>query len=58
VVRTVRAADKNDAETKDSAGSAAQEVSPEQEWKQKLHAILTQTLTPAAFTICVSTQIG
>src|SRR5437660_3046461 len=49
VVRAVKATDKKDAETKDSAGPAPQDLSPEQEWKQKLHGILTQTLTPAAF---------
>jgi restriction system protein len=49
VVRTVRALNKRDAETKDSDTGLPTEVSQEQEWKQKLHAILTQKLSPAAF---------
>jgi restriction system protein len=49
VVRAVKAAAKKDAESKGIAAPTPQDVSPEQEWKEKLHAILTQTLTPAAF---------
>jgi restriction system protein len=53
VVRAVRAADKKDAEAKGRGAAAPQDApqdaSPEQEWKEKLHAILTQTLSPAAF---------
>lgn len=49
VVRTVRALDREDGESKDIGSSAVNEVSQEQEWKQQLHIILTQKLTPAAF---------
>jgi restriction system protein len=49
VVRAARALDKKSGETKDSEGAAPTEVSQEQEWKQKLYAILTQKLTPSAF---------
>jgi restriction system protein len=49
IVRTVRAMDKKDAATKDSEGTLPSEVPQEQEWKQKLHGILTQKLSPAAF---------
>jgi restriction system protein len=36
-------------EDKDTGTAAPREVSQEQEWKEKLYAILTQKLTPAAF---------
>lgn len=49
VVRTVRALDKKLATGTDSAIAAPSELSQEDEWKQKLHAILTQQLAPAAF---------
>jgi restriction system protein len=49
VVRTVRGLDKKDTATKDLETALPSEVSQEQEWKQKLHAILTQKLSPAAF---------
>jgi restriction system protein len=49
VVRTVRALNKKDAATRYPDDGLSSEVTQEQEWKQKLHAILTQKLTPAAF---------
>jgi|SRR5271157_1958769 len=59
VVRTVRALVKKEGgESKDAAEEQIKhpdspvlppEVSEEQQWKQKLHAILTQTLSPPAF---------
>jgi restriction system protein len=55
VIKTVRALVKKRAEgqdTKPQAGEVideTEEISEEQQWKQKLHAMLTQTLTPAAF---------
>lgn len=49
VVRSVRALDKKAGETKDAEGAVPAEVAQEQEWKQKLHAILTQKLSPSAF---------
>lgn len=48
VLRTVRAL-REDVESKDTESSSLHEVTPEQEWKQKLHIILTRNLTPAAF---------
>lgn len=49
VVRTVRSLDKKESPETDSEISVPPEVSQEEEWKQKLHAILTQRLPPAAF---------
>jgi restriction system protein len=55
VVKAVRALDKKEAEGKDTKPQVSEpsdeieEISEEQQWKQKLHALLTQTLTPAAF---------
>ncbi len=48
VVRSVRALDKKDGSEK-AETSAPSEVSEDEEWKQKLHAILTQKITPAGF---------
>ena len=49
VVRTVRSLDKKESPETDTETSVPPEVSQEEEWKQKLHAILTQKLAPAAF---------
>jgi restriction system protein len=55
VVKAVRALDKKEAEGKDTKPQVGEptdeteEISAEQQWKQKLHTMLTQTLTPAAF---------
>lgn len=49
VVRAVKALDKKTGESKATETAEPQDVGHEQEWKQKLHAILTQKLTPAAF---------
>jgi restriction system protein len=49
VVRTVKALDKKGDQSKATETAEPQDVAHEQEWKQKLHAILTQKLTPAAF---------
>ena len=49
VVRTVRSLDKKESPEIDTETSVPAEVSQEEEWKQKLHAILTQKLAPAAF---------
>ncbi|MGA7918943.1 MAG: restriction endonuclease [Candidatus Acidiferrales bacterium] len=49
VVRTVRALVKKDTETKGTETALPTEVMQEQEWKHRLHAILTQKLSPAAF---------
>jgi restriction system protein len=49
VVRTVRALDKKLASGTDTAIAAPSELAQEDEWKQRLHAILTQQLAPAAF---------
>ncbi|MGA7919011.1 MAG: winged helix-turn-helix domain-containing protein [Candidatus Acidiferrales bacterium] len=49
VVRTVRALVEKDTEIKGTETALPIEVTQEQEWKQKLHAILTQKLSPAAF---------
>lgn len=49
VVRTVRALYRKEAPEADPETAAPPEVSEEEEWKQKLHGILTQKLPPAAF---------
>lgn len=49
VVRTVRSLDKKESPETDIETFVPPEVSQEEEWKQKLHAILTQKLAPAAF---------
>jgi restriction system protein len=49
VVRTVRSLDRKESLETDTETSVPPEVSQEEEWKQKLHAILTQKLAPAAF---------
>lgn len=48
VVKTVRAQDKKEAETK-SAEQPEPEVPEEEAWKRTLHSVLTQKLSPAAF---------
>jgi restriction system protein len=58
VVRTVRALDRKDGEAKGIETAAPQEVTREQEWKQKLHGILTQKLTPVAFERLVQRYSG
>jgi restriction system protein len=49
VVRVVRAQDKKEAADSDLGVSAPPELSQEEEWKQRLHAVLTQRLAPDAF---------
>jgi restriction system protein len=55
VVRAVKALGKKEGESKAAKHKVSEpadeneEISEEQQWKQKLHAMLTQTLTPAAF---------
>jgi restriction system protein len=49
VVKTVRALHKKEAPEADPQVGTPPEVSEEEEWKQRLHAILTQKLPPAAF---------
>jgi restriction system protein len=52
VVRTVKALGRKrpvGITTPEPEDTAPPEVAEEQEWKQKLHTILTQTLSPAAF---------
>jgi restriction system protein len=55
VVRVVRALGKKEGESKAAKRKVSEpadeneEIPEEQQWKQKLHAMLTQTLTPAAF---------
>jgi restriction system protein len=55
VIKAVRALVKKGVEGKDTKPQTdevtdeTEEISEEQQWKQKLHALLTQTLTPAAF---------
>jgi len=49
VVRTARSLDKKESPETDTETSVPPEVSQEEEWKQELHAILTQKLVPAAF---------
>lgn len=49
VVGTVRSLDKKESPETDTETSVPPELSQEEEWKQKLHAILTQKLPPAAF---------
>jgi restriction system protein len=55
VVRAVKALGKKEGESKaaklkvSEPADENEEISEEQQWKQKLHAMLTQTLTPAAF---------
>jgi restriction system protein len=55
VVRAVKALGKKEGESKAAKRKVSEpadeneEISEEQQWKQKLHAMLTQTLTPAAF---------
>lgn len=49
VVRTVRALYRKEAPEADPETAAPPEVAEEEEWKQKLHGILTQKLSPAAF---------
>jgi restriction system protein len=48
VVKTVRAQDKKEAETK-PAEQPEPDVLEEEAWKRTLHAVLTQKLSPAAF---------
>jgi len=52
VVRAVRALGRKDGEEPESKGleeALHPELSEEQEWKERLHGLLTQTLSPAAF---------
>lgn len=49
VVRTVRSLEKKESPETDTETPVLSEVSQEEEWKQKLHAILTQNLAPVAF---------
>ena len=49
VVRFVRAQDKKAAGSKPDQPELADDISEEEAWKRKLHAILTQKLSPAAF---------
>jgi len=49
VVRTVRSLDKKESPETDIDISVPAEVSQEEKWKQSLHSILTQKLSPAAF---------
>jgi restriction system protein len=49
VVRAVKTLLRKDEERKGTESEALHDPTYEQEWKQKLHGILTQKLTPAAF---------
>jgi restriction system protein len=49
VVRAVRAIEKKVGKVKDEESAALPDVPEGEEWKQKLHGILTQKLAPAAF---------
>ena len=49
VVRAVKALGRKEGESKDAEISVQNEVAQEEAWKQKLHNILTQKLSPAAF---------
>lgn len=49
VVRKARAQDKKERGEWSAQALTVPEISEEEEWKQKLHAILTQKLAPAAF---------
>jgi len=49
VVRAVKALARKDGENKDTENAGPPEVTQEDEWKQKLHGVLTQKLSPAAF---------
>ena len=49
VVRTVRSLDNKKSPETDIDISVPAEVSQEEKWKQSLHSILTQKLSPAAF---------
>lgn len=49
VVRTVRALHRKEVPEADADSIAPPEVSEEEEWKQRLHNILTQKLSPEAF---------
>ena len=49
VVRFVRAQDKKASESKPDRPDLADDISEDEAWKRKLHAILTQKLSPAAF---------
>ena len=49
VVRAIKALARKQGQSKDSEDAVPHEVAQEQEWKQKLHGMLTQKLSPAAF---------
>lgn len=49
VVKAVRNATKKNGEIADVESVVAEETSAEEEWKQKLHILLTEKLTPVAF---------
>ena len=49
VVHFVRAQDKKAAVSKPDQAESADDISEDEAWKRKLHAILTQKLSPAAF---------
>jgi restriction system protein len=49
IVKTVRALAKKSGESVDTGTVVPEEVAAEEEWKQKLHRLLTKSLSPAAF---------
>lgn len=49
IVRVVRALDKQDAPKKRTIDETAREISEEEQWKDKLSAVLTQQIDPAGF---------
>jgi len=49
VVRAVKALARKDGENKETENAGPPEVTQEDEWKQKLHGLLTQKLSPAGF---------
>jgi len=49
VVKAIRASARKNGETVETDKAAPQEVIAEEEWKQKLHRLLTKNLNPAAF---------
>jgi restriction system protein len=49
VVKTVRALAKKSGESVETGKAVTQEVAAEEEWKEKLHRLLTKNLSPAAF---------
>ena len=49
VVRTVRALDKKESTPKSDGSAVVEEVAEQDRWKQQLHVLLTNKLSPAAF---------